>query len=413
MNHKYLLKALAATLFCGIVLGSAMASQAEDWLQFRGSGGSSSDGAKESALPNSFTETTNVSWKVELPAKGVSSPIVVNDRVYVTSSSGAIQDRIYVLCFDGKSGKQLWRREYWATGRGYCHPTSANAAPTPVSDGKNIYAFFSSNDLACLDLDGNLQWFRGLTYDYPKAANDVGMSSSPIVAEGAVICQVENQGDSFVAGIDSATGKSLWRIDRTKASNWASPAYVKGAGSRPAQIVLTDRTGAIGVDLKTGKQLWEIEGRTPSVPSTTIVGDYAFLSVGGTTALQFTEDSAKPSELWNKKQMLAGNASPVVHKGEIFVMNGAGAITCCDSKTGIEKWKARTGRSAHWATPVASGNLMFTFDQGGTGRVLDLSNEGKTIHTYKFEEQSFLGTPAISNGAMYIRSNTHLMRISN
>ncbi|MEE2640567.1 MAG: PQQ-binding-like beta-propeller repeat protein, partial [Planctomycetota bacterium] len=325
------------------------AASGEDWLQFRGKGGSSSDGSQSTPLPNSFTETSKVRWKASLPAKGVSSPIVVSDRVFVTASSGSIQDRIYVLCFDGKTGKRIWKREYWATGRGYCHPTSANAAPTPASDGKNIYAFFSSNDLVCLDLDGNLQWFRGLTFDYPKAANDVGMSSSPIVAEGVVICQVENQGDSFVTGIDTETGKSLWRVDRKKSSNWASPAVVAGEGDRPSQVILTDRTGAIGVDLQSGKRLWEISGRTPSVPSTTVVGDHAYLSVSGTTALRFTSDSAKPTELWNKKQMLAGNASPVVHNGEIFVMNGSGAITCCDSKTGIEKWKARTGRASHWA----------------------------------------------------------------
>lgn len=384
----------------------------DDWRQFRGHGGAGSDQSKVSALPNSFTETTNIAWRAELPAKGVSSPIVVKDRVIVTSSSGAIQDRIYVLCFDGKSGKRLWKREYWATGRGYCHPTSANAAPTPASDGEFIYAFFSSNDLVCLDLDGNLQWFRGLTYDYPKAANDVGMSSSPIVSEGVVICQVENQGDSFVTGIDAATGKSLWRVDRKKSSNWASPAVVKGAGNRPSQVILTDRTGAIGVHLKTGKQLWSISGRTPSVPSTTVVGDRAYLSVGGTTALQFNEENAKPEESWNQKQVLSGNASPVVHQDNVYIMSGSGVVTCCDAKTGIQKWKARTGRSTHWATPVASGKLLFTFDQGGTGRVLDLANEGKIIHTYKFEDQAFLGTPAISNGGLYLRSNTHLIRIS-
>ncbi|MEC9094007.1 MAG: PQQ-binding-like beta-propeller repeat protein, partial [Planctomycetota bacterium] len=261
MIHKRMLSTVLVIVFAGFQLGNS-----DDWLQFRGSGGASSDGSKITALPNSFTETSNVSWKVPVPAKGVSSPIVINNRVFVTASSGAIQDRIYVLCFDGQTGKKLWKREYWATGRGYCHPTSANAAPTPASDGQYIYAFFSSNDLVCLDLEGNLQWFRGLTFDFPKAANDVGMSSSPVVAEGVVICQVENQGDSFVAGIDAKTGKSLWRVDRKKASNWASPAVIKGEGSRPSQVILTDRTGAIGVDLKTGRQLWEISGRTPSVP---------------------------------------------------------------------------------------------------------------------------------------------------
>ena len=331
---------------------------------------------------------------------------------YVTASSGATQDRIFVLCYDGKSGKRLWKREYWATGRGYCHPTSANAAPTPASDGEFIYAFYSSNDLVCLDLDGNLKWFRGLTFDYPKAANDVGMSSSPIVSDGVVICQVENQGDSFVTGIDTATGKSLWRIDRKKDSNWASPAIVAGKGKRPTTVLLTDRGSVMGVDIKSGKELWKIDGGASSVSSTTVVGDTAYLAMDGTVALQFNDDSGKPNEAWKNSSLNSANASPVIHNGELFTLNASGAVTCCDAQSGTIKWKARTGRDRYWATPVASGGMLFTFDMGGSGRVLDLNDKGKTIHTYKFQDQSFLGTPAISNGAMYVRSNTHLIRIS-
>ncbi len=398
-----------AMLLC---VAFTLPTSADDWTQFRGAGGSGSDGTKVSSLPNSFTETTNVTWKAELPAKGVSSPIVVKDRVIVTASSGATQDRIFVLCYDGKSGKRLWKREYWATGRGYCHPTSANAAPTPASDGKFIYAFYSSNDLVCLDLDGNLKWFRGLTFDYPKAANDVGMSSSPIVSDGVVICQVENQGDSFVTGIDTATGKSLWRIDRKKDSNWASPAVVAGKGNRPTTVLLTDRGSVMGVDIKSGKELWKIDGGASSVSSTTVVGDTAYLAMDGTVALKFNDDSAKPTEAWKNSSLNSANASPVIHNGELFTLNASGAVTCCDAQSGTIKWKARTGRDRYWATPVASGSMLFTFDMGGSGRVLDLNDKGKTIHTYKFEDQAFLGTPAISNGAMYVRSNTHLIRIS-
>ena len=87
-----------------------------------------------------------------------------------------------------------WERQFWATGRTMCHPTSSVAANTPSSDGKRIYAFFSSNDLACLDLAGNLLWYRGLTHDFPTAVNDVGMSASPIVLGDTVVVQVENKG---------------------------------------------------------------------------------------------------------------------------------------------------------------------------------------------------------------------------
>ena len=147
----------------------------------------------------------------------------VSGRVIATSASGASQDRLHVHAFDAASGKSLWERQFWATGRTLCHPTSSVAACSPMSDGQRIFAFFSSNDLVCLDLNGNLLWYRGLTLDYPTAANDVGMSSSPLVVDGTVIVQVENKGDSFAAGLDAETGQTRWKIPRKPEMNWTSP----------------------------------------------------------------------------------------------------------------------------------------------------------------------------------------------
>jgi outer membrane protein assembly factor BamB len=162
-------------------------ANAADWAQFRGPAGTSV--AADAKLPTSFNvaDNQNVAWRADLPGRGPSSPIVIADRVVVTCSDGPLQEKLIVACFDAKSGKSLWRRQFWATGRTYSHPDSANAAPTPASDGKRIYAFYSSNDMVCLDLDGNLQWFRGLAFDYPKAGNDVGMASSPVVVDDTVV----------------------------------------------------------------------------------------------------------------------------------------------------------------------------------------------------------------------------------
>jgi outer membrane protein assembly factor BamB len=119
------------------------------------------------------------------------------------------------------------------------HPSSANAAPTPASDGHAIFAFFSSNDLVALDLDGNLLWYRGLAFDYPTAGNDVGMSSSPAVVDGVVVAQVENQGESFAAGLDAQTGVTRWKIPRPHAASWASPVVMRDAASgAPAAVLL-------------------------------------------------------------------------------------------------------------------------------------------------------------------------------
>ena len=158
-----------------------------DWPQFRGP---RSNSVASSELDWPAGEVP-VAWTAPLPGRGPSSPIVVGQKVFVTASSGVQQDRLHVLAFDAIRGKPLWERQFWATGRCLSHPSSANAAPTPASDGQRLFAFYSSNDLVCLDLDGNLLWYRGLAHDFPRVGNDAGMSSSPLVLGDSLSAIVE------------------------------------------------------------------------------------------------------------------------------------------------------------------------------------------------------------------------------
>ena len=197
------------------------ATAGSDWLQFRGTEGNSI--SDERGLPRAFGEGENVAWKAPLPGKGPSSPIVVGDQVVVTAASGPRQDRLHVLAFDAGTGRLRWERQLWATGHTDCNPFGGVAANTPASDGRLIFAFFSSNDLACFDLEGNLKWLRGLAYEHPATRNDVGMASSPLVVGDTVVVQLENEADSFVAGLDVATGETRWQRQRQDGSVWCSP----------------------------------------------------------------------------------------------------------------------------------------------------------------------------------------------
>jgi len=190
----------------------------KSWLGFRGDGTSRGVSAAPATLD--LGDDGNLAWKLEMPGRSVAGPIVIGDLVVTTSSSGQDGEVLHVSGVNLQTGKLEWEQTFRATGRPFCHPTSANAAPSPASDGQRIFAFFSSNDLACLSLNGELLWYRGLGYDYPKAGNDVGMASSPVVVDGAVIVKVEAQGDSFAAAIDAERGENLWRIKRPQMSNW-------------------------------------------------------------------------------------------------------------------------------------------------------------------------------------------------
>ena len=327
------LQTLLACLFAALPIATVNA----DWYGFRGSEPNS---AADTKLPSDLDDEKVLAWKMEIPGRGASSPIVVKDKVIVTCSSGYRQDRLHVVCFDVKTGKQAWHRQFWATGRTLTHPFSANAAPTPVSDGESIFAFYSSNDLICLDLDGNLQWYRGLGHDRPKAGNDTGMASSPVVVDGAVIVQVENQGDSFAAGIDAKTGQSLWSIDRHRGSNWSSPIVFR-PNAKETVVVLKDRDGLSAHEPRTGKQVWDFEADAGGIASVAVVGNRLYVPAEGLLVLEHGENSPAPSIAWESGGMRSGSASPIVSRDKVMVVNSAGVITCGDVKSGDTKWKLR------------------------------------------------------------------------
>ena len=165
-------------------------------------------------------------WRVDLPGRGLSSPIIVDQKVLVTASSGPNQETLHILCFSVKNGQKRWERKFKATGRTICHEKTCVAAPTMVSDGKLVVAQFSSNDIFCLDLNGKLKWLRGLTFDYPNAANGLGMSSSPVISNGVLVAQVENDAESFTCGLNLTNGTTIWKKDRPRGANWTSPSIL-------------------------------------------------------------------------------------------------------------------------------------------------------------------------------------------
>jgi len=382
---------------------------AADWLQFRGS--ENNPVAAEAALPTKFSATEGVAWKVPVPGRGVSGPIVVGGKVIVTASSGpVVEDRLHVLAYDAATGKELWHRQVWATGRPFHHPTSANAAPTPASDGKRVFAFYSSNDLVCLDLDGNLLWYRGLGHDYPQAGNDVGMASSPLVVGDTVVVQVESQGDSFAAGLDAATGENRWRISRPNAANWVSPAVFKTADGKAA-VLLQAASGITAHDPKTGEQLWKFDARASGIPSLMAAGGKIFLPAAGVTALECSSATTSPTLLWESNKLALGNASPIVHAGRIYILNRAGVLVCGDEKDGDVAWQLRL-KGTFWATPLIAGEHLYACNQDGQCLVVRLKKQAGELVTTAELGEGFLGSPAADASGLYLRGEKHLWKIA-
>jgi outer membrane protein assembly factor BamB len=388
-------------------IGTSAALQAGDWPQFRGPQANSV--ASESDWVSALGEET-LDWRAALPGRGLSSPIVVGDRVFVTCASGAKKDRLHVICLNATDGSKRWERQFWATGRTMTHDKTSVAAPTPVSDGRRVYALFSSNDLICLDMDGNLVWLRGLTRDYPNASNSLGLASSPVVAGDTLVVQVENDSESFAAGIDTTTGVNRWKSDRPKAANWTSPLLIQDPGSSRTLVALQSSRGIHAVDPRTGQVVWEYtDGAATMASSASDARGVLYVPSHGITALKFSGGSSEPESLWRAGQLNPATASPVAVGQRVYVLNNAGILSCGDAATGERLWQLRL-KGPFSATPVAVGHHLYCVNEKGVAQVVDISAaEGAVVNEHELGDV-VLSTPSAAGQAIYFRSDAHVWR---
>ena len=384
----------------------APSALAGDWRQFRGN--STNSVAVEEFLPTELSGST-IAWKSELPGRGLSGPIITNGQVFVSSSSGYSQDRLHVLCFDALRGAKVWERQFLATGRTMTHEKMSNATPTMASDGQRVFAFFSSNDLICLDTAGRLLWFRGLGSEFPNASNSLGMSSSPVVVSGVVVVQVESDAEAFACGIDAVTGETKWQIERPRAANWTSPAIIPETSTQPALVLLQSSKGLAAVDPTTGTILWNFEKGASTIPSVTVSNGTVYVPANGLTALRPGTD--KFEELWNSGNLSPSTPSPVVMNGMAFVVNSSGVLTAGNPENGERLWQLRL-RGAFSSTPVAANGYLYAFNEQGVAFVVKPEQDKGTIISELDLAETILCSPGVSDGGLFVRSDRYLIKLA-
>lgn len=366
-----------------------------DWLHFRGVDGTAPSGPGPAAA---------VKWKTALPGRGLGSPVVIGDRVFVSASSGPLQRRLHVLCFSATTGEKRWERVLQATGRTMCHEKTAVAAPSMASDGERVFALYSSNDLFAFDLDGNLLWLRGLTVDYANASNSLGMAASPLVVGGVLVVPSENDSESFTAGIDVRTGRNIWKLDRPKMANWTSPIAHQGAA------VLQSGNGLTAVDPATGSTLWEYTDGAATVPSSAVGGDQLFVPSNGLTALRPKAGQPAPAQEWRVEQIKPGTSSPLVLGGKVYAINNAGILNQADLADGERGWGLRL-KGPFSGSPVGAGKFIYVVNEKGQLQTVDTTaEEGAITQTIELGE-TVLCTPSLSDGALFVRSDATLWRV--
>lgn len=388
----------------------ALGAHASDWLQFRGPGGAGlSPDAQIPAQPK-------IVWSAPLPGRGLASPIVVGEKLFVTASSGPLQQDLHLFCFAAADGKVLWERRLRATGRTMSHPKSSIASSTPCSDGKHVFALWSSNDLAAFDLEGNLLWLRGLTVDYPNASSSIGMASSPMLFGETLVVVIENGGESYSLGIDARTGRNMWKIERKKADNWTSPVAWSASPKAAPVALLQNSQGVLAVDPVSGSRLWEYSDTASTMSSSVVADGIVYTPSNGITALQPHENGSEPEQLWRAKALNPSMISPIVLAGHLFSINGAGVLAAADPKTGTPQWKLRLA-GPFSGSPVGAGERLVVASEKGLVQVVDATAPaGAVLGQVQLPlnaetKELVLCTPALSGGSVYVRTDGTLWKL--
>lgn len=381
--------------------------KAEDAPQFRGAGGLGV--SKETGLPTTWNGKENIRWKAALPGKGLSGPVIARGRVYVTANTTHNQRRLHVLCFDEQTGKQLWHRQFWATGSTLCHPKTNMAAPTPVTDGERVIALFATGDMVCLSNDGNLEWCRSLVGDYPTLGNNVGMATSPILWKDLVILCLENAGESFAAGIDKRTGENRWRVDRPSGINWVSPLLIETNGQ--PEVVFQSPDDLTAYDPAKGTKKWALskKGFQP-IPSPTFGDGLVFAPGQKFFAIQPGSGKEGPQVLWESNKLPTGYSSPIYHERRIYALSYKGVLNCADGATGKPLWDIRL-EGDYAASPLLADGKIFAVNEEGTTSVVTAGAEGKLLASNPIVD-TILASPVASGGAIYLRSDRFLYCIA-
>jgi len=392
----------------------------------------------------------NIKWKTPIPGLAHSSPIIWEDRVFVTTAISGKEDPelklgLYgsikpvddnsihqwkVYCLDKNSGKILWEKTaHKGIPKVKRHPKGTHANSTPATDGKYVVAFFGSEGLYCYDMNGKLIWKKdfGLLdsafFTVPSA--QWGFASSPIIHEGIVVVQCDALNTAFLAALDIKTGKEIWRTPREDVPTWSTPTVHTGDGK--TQIIVNGFKHIGGYDFKTGKELWKIsEGGDIPVPTPVVAHGLVFINSAhgrlspiyaikldsqGDISLR-DKKTSNESIVWSVRRGGAYMQTPLIYGDYLYNLQLNGALSCFRAKTGELIYREQLGKmTAFSASGVAAdGKLYFSSEEGGIF-VVKAGPEFENLATNSMKDEC-MATPAISEGMLFFRTHHYLVAVS-
>ena len=398
----------------------------ENWPNWRGPSG---DGISlEKGIPVKWSPTENIAWRVAIPGKGHSSPVVWDNKVFLTTCLPEKEQRL-LLCLDQRTGKKLWQKVVLNSPLETIHPLNSRASGTPATDGQHVFVTFMKADdrkipapnvgtqrlitpgkiiVAAYDLDGEQKWKINVG-DFISAH---GFNTCPVLFEDLVIINGDHDGDAYLVALERKTGRERWRIEReNKTRSYATP-IIREIGGR-TQMILSGSLCVASYDPHNGKRHWIVDGPTEQfVASMVYNGEYVFVTAGYPERhiLAIRPDGSgnvtDTHVAWRTNRGAAYVPSPIFAGPYLLVVADSGIASCFNAKTGKRHWMERLPGGHSPSTVSADGLVYFTSDRG----VTTIVRPGKMFNIIARNElgEQISASPAISQGQIFLRTHQHL-----
>ena len=431
--------AVTSLVFAGSFAGSPLL--AEDWPQFRGADARGVvDGP--ASPPSTWSDTENVLWKVPVPGRGWSSPVVIGNEIFLTTVTqrngkpeeakpglyaGGERDKPTeeilewkVVGLDLDSGKTKWEKTlHQGQPKTSRHLKNSYASETPVSDGEFLYVLFGNVGCYCLTLEGDLVWVREIAPT--KTRNDWGTASSPVLHNGKLYLVNDNDDQSYMLCLDARSGEEEWQIERNEGTNWSTPFIWENELRTEIVTLGSDKVRSYDLD---GKLLYELSGFSSITIATPYEADgllyissgyiadsnrpvYA-IRPGASGDITLAEDNTSNEFIvWSQPQGAPYNPSTLVYQGQLYVLYDRGIFASYDAKTGevIYERKRLNGGRSFTASPWAYDGKVFCLSEFGETFVIKAGPEFELLGTNQLtSEELCMATPAIVGDRLILRT---------
>ncbi|HET6424279.1 MAG TPA: PQQ-binding-like beta-propeller repeat protein [Planctomycetaceae bacterium] len=412
-------------LFVALMLSltTAVVAAEDRWPNWRGT--DFNGVAQGTGYPTQWSATDNVAWKVELPGRGSSTPVVWGNHVFLTCGS----DGKNLLLAYNLSGKELWR-ETLGSERPGKNKKASGANSSCVTDGESVFAYFKSGDLICTDFGGKKRWQVNLQDKFGEDTLWWDLGTSPVLTQKHCVVAVMQTGNSYIVAFDKRTGEVAWKVDRNldapeeAAQSYSTPVVHSDNGEELLIVLGADHVTAHRAE--NGEEVWRVGGlnptqhkyfrsiASPAVLDGVVVAPYARGDSVTGIKLGGKGDVTSTHVVWKKQGNGPDVPSPAAANGRAYILNDKGTVTCVEVATGKVIWTGQTEKNRHGfsASPVlADGKLYITREDGKTF-VLAQGPEFKILAANELDGTQTVASPVLVNGRILLRTDTHLYCIA-